>query len=296
MTIIIKITSEMDARSRTGIWLATVGALIIFTLIANFKENITKLTELSVRDPSISTSKLSQASTWYFPASTKVNTMGFEWADAERQIPTTVYTGSSDEVPSDIIYQSPSFTYAQNSANSAPDIIYQSTGTTQSYESQPSQGDYIPQYTRIWSSPQEGSSQASYTIPQMTGTTVSTRVRAVPGGAARLSSRTQALYSTYDAPAHSRLDSIQAELDALKDPGQLRRHRPSSPPVAAQHPPHGVAVWSWPTAGTCVCILAPVARRGTSADRSRGRPNRPSGRRHHAGAGASNPSRQHLAL
>jgi hypothetical protein len=177
------------------------------------------------------TDKLAQPSTWYIPGNPKVNSMGFEWADAQRQSPSSVYTSSTSAAPADIIYQTPTYAYTENNPNGpAPDTMYQSTGTTQSYNSQSASYDYIPQYTRIWNSPDQSTGQSDF-VPQMIGTVVNARGRAGRRAPARSSrrlssrARTQALLSIPDEPSSARLDAIQKELDDLKDPAQRRRHR-----------------------------------------------------------------------
>ena len=235
---------------------ATITSFLSLTLLIHLNQkNIISLSVVTHMTP---TSKLTEPSTWYFPSSPTVNTMGFEWADAERQTPTSVYKSSTIDSPSDIIYQSPSYTYSETASNNYPDIVYQNVGTTQSYDSQPAPIDYIPQYTRIWNSQEEMSDPSSDTIPQMIGSTVNARARTGHRGQAMQSARTQALYSVFDAPAHSRLDSIQAELDALKDPSDLPHRRVAPAPVASRgHPPaKATDAWSWPVPGVCLSSFA----------------------------------------
>jgi hypothetical protein len=243
------------SRKVNGPLLAIAGLLSVCTLLILYTNDMDSTVKLSAKQTrTMRTSSLTQDSTWYFPANNKVNTMGFEWADAERQIPTTVYTGSIGGYPSsDTIYQSPFATYTGDYATSSPDIIYQSTGTTQDYGAKPLQDDNIPQYIPIWNSPEEKNPDLDI-IPQMIGKTVSARAKRV--GAAR----TQSLYNIFDAPAHSRLNAIQAELDALKTPDQLRLHHPSKkPPPEPQDAPHGMVVWSLPPAGMFPPVLQGAA-------------------------------------
>jgi hypothetical protein len=230
----------------------------------------TSRSELAVRDSEArrsKTYKLTQPSTWYIPGNPKVNSMGFEWADAQRQSPTSVYTSSTNDAPADIIYQSPTYSYIENGHANDPasDTMYQSIGTTQSYNSQPASNDYIPQYTRIWNSPEP--TTASDFIPQMIGNVVNARGRAGPapaGPARRLSTRarTQALLNIFDEPSTAHLDAIQKELDNLKDPAQRRRHHAvhtaagtmrfaavGGPLRAMMDRRRNLRAWQWHTAG-----------------------------------------------
>ncbi len=184
------------------------------------------------------TDTLAQPSTWYMPGNPKVNSMGFEWADAQRQSPTSIYTSSTSDAPANIIYQSPSYSYSENGQENAqaPDTIYQSIGTTQSYNSQPISNDYIPQYTRIWNSPEP--TTAPDFVPQMIGTVINARGRtsrapATPSRRLSARARTQALSSIFDEPSSAHLDAIQKELDDLKDPAQRRRLHAVHPAAGA---------------------------------------------------------------
>jgi hypothetical protein len=180
--------------------------------------------------------KLSQPSTWYFPTNTKTNNLGYEWNEVNKQTTGSVYIPSVQNRPaSDIIYQSPQYEYnARSPATHSSDMIYQRVGTTQNYNSGNPPSDIIPQYITVWNSPDSSSTfggNMGDVVYQSTGTNVATQASRAEQLKARVpqAARTQLLADeVIQMPSTAKLDSIQNELNSLKDHRRRSRAGPRS--------------------------------------------------------------------